>query len=154
MSPGPHCIQGPLGAWVEEGRLQRDQCEWNSARSLTVFSSLCSMGNQRWQTKFDWGLWCPHYARQALHCWLSLRGRSVLGRDPFVVLYCSLPWVRASRPLSWLCYWFGIVENIPESLEVQPTVLSFFLVPFHHTHSLLLVVVSEGRVRVHCPISW
>lgn len=28
-------------------------------------------------------------------------------------LLCSLPWVRASRCLSWLCCGFGVVENTP-----------------------------------------
>lgn len=46
-----------------------------------------------------------------------------------------------------------MVENIPENLEVQPTVFSFLLAPVYHTHSLLLVVVSEERVHVPCPLS-
>lgn len=46
-----------------------------------------------------------------------------------------------------------MVNNILESLEVQPTVLFFLLAPVHRTHSLLLAVFSEGRVHVHYPLS-
>lgn len=45
-----------------------------------------------------------------------------------------------------------MVENIPESLEIQPAVLSSLLAPVYHIHSLL-VVVSEGRVHVFCPLT-
>lgn len=45
-----------------------------------------------------------------------------------------------------------MAENVPESLEVQPAVLSFLLAPGYHIHSLL-VVFSEGRVHGFCPLS-
>lgn len=45
-----------------------------------------------------------------------------------------------------------MVENVPESLEIQPAVLSSLLAPVYHIHSLL-VVVSEGRVHVFCPFT-
>lgn len=46
-----------------------------------------------------------------------------------------------------------MVENVPESLEVQAAVLFFLLAPVYHTHFLLLVVFSEGRVHLLCPLS-
>lgn len=45
-----------------------------------------------------------------------------------------------------------MVENVPESLEIQPAVLSSLLAPVYHIHSLL-VVVSEGRLHVFCPLT-
>lgn len=62
-----------------------------------------------------------------------------------IVLFFSS--VRASHPLFWLCYGFGMVANVPESLEVQPAVLSFLLAPVYHIHCVL-VVFSEGGVHV------
>lgn len=45
-----------------------------------------------------------------------------------------------------------MVENVPESLEIQPAVLSSLLAPVYRIHSLL-VVVSEGRVHVFFPLT-
>lgn len=65
--------------------------------------------------------------------WAS-RGGACWEENPSLnVLCCSLPWVRASRPLSWLCSSFAMVENVPESLEVQPALLSFLLALAYHT---------------------
>lgn len=107
-------VKGPV--WVKRTQLLPRHHEPDS---VPVFPY--STGSRRQQTKFDSGRYCPHHVVQAL-CWeLSLTGRSIYWEEIFliIVLYRSLlGWVRASCPPFWLCYWFCMVEVVPESLEV------------------------------------
>lgn len=107
-------VKGPV--WVKRTQLLPRHQEPDSVPAFPY-----STGSRRQQTRFDSGLCCPHRAVQAL-CWeLSLTGRSTYWEEIFliIVLYRSLlGWVRTSCPPFWLCYWFCMVEVVPESLEV------------------------------------
>lgn len=152
--------RAPWGPGLRKGDFKRTSVNeighshYQGARSLTVFQFSLLHGGSKVADQVPLRALVPPLCWASPTLMVEPHGEEyVLGRDPFVnCLYCSLLWVRASHPLFWLCYWFWMVENVPESLEVQPAVLSFLLPPVYHTH-YLLVIFSEERVLL-CPLSW
>lgn len=135
-----------LIAWERESKRtsmsEIGYSHYHSARTWERSNSFCSMGNQRWQTKFNSGLRYPHCSHQASPALMvEPHGEEhVLGRDPFVtVLCCSLQWVRAHTPFVALLL---ILDGREYSWEPSFWPLAY------PTHSLLLVEFSEGKVHV------
>lgn len=73
------------------------------------------------------------------------REEHMLERDSFVVS-CFLLRVGASCPLSYLCHWFWMAQNISERREDQPAVFSFFWPHLSHSFFSWLNSLKERFV--------
>lgn len=146
----PLCLQKGL---VVKGTSAGDERLLPQCQDLTVFHSLCSLESQRWQSR------C--YSRSQCSCASSLYSQTPPGGEPDPSISASLLRIRAP-PSSWLCYWLWLIENSPQSLEVQLQYFPSFLSPALPTHSSLdwilcrmgscvLVLSSYSSSRILCP---
>lgn len=106
--------------------------------------SLCSMGDQRWQTRSNSGCGVGMPCADA-----TCGGACVRIRSLCFILFSSLDQNFTPSSLALPLMWDG--RECSENLEVQPAVLAFLWPPVQATHSPLLGVFSEGKVHLLSP---